>query len=521
VSRRLAVALVAMLSAAATGLYLMLAAKHLGYAGEMDYIEGVMMDHVARLVAGKPIYVKPSVDFISLAYMPGWTVAAAAVARVLGPGFLAGRLVSFAGSLVIGGLVLAILKRETRSWTIAIAGAGLYYMGYGAAGGGHYDVARPDSLMLALALGALYVLRFTEGTAGAVVSALMLVAAFFTKQHAVWFGLLTAVHVWFNERRRLVAFVVPWVLGCAGGYALLAVWLGPWFTFYTWNLPAHWSHVAPIRIEHYLGAGLLGMLGGLTVPALLSLMLPEAPWRGKSGLWMWLGLAGVGTGLLATLDPSAWKHVFIPSMVAMSVLGPLSIWRLMSAFGAASPVVRERAMTAACALLAVQFIPLIYNVHVERPHPHAARAHDALVDYIRGIPGHVIVVEHGYYTTLAGKGSGLQQIAIGDLERASGDALYRSDPHYLQKLFDPLRRGPGRPTLITDEALGDLDPLWASIAPGYKLTADLGDMTAPLATFGGHALAPRFVYSPIEPRPGADSVAVGAAVLPIEANAHP
>jgi hypothetical protein len=208
-------------------------------------------------------------------------------------------------------------------------------------------------------------------------------------------------------------------------------------------------------------------------------------------------------------------------MVAMSVLGPLSIWRLWNAVGEASPLSRERAMTAACVLLTVQFIPLIYNVHVEKPHPHAARAHDALVDYIRGVRGHVIVVEHGYYTTLAGKGSGLQQIAIGDLERASGDALHRSDPHYLQKLFDPLRRGPGRPTLITDEALTDLDPLWASIAPGYKLTADLGDVTAPLATFGGHALAPRFVYSPVEPPAGADSSRGMAAALPVEANAHP
>ncbi len=497
--RRALVGLLWALSAAATGLYLRLALSHLRYPGEMDYIEGVMMDHVVRLLHGQPLYVKPSVDFIPLAYMPGWTVVAAAVSRVLGTGFLAGRLVSFLASLAIGALVLSILRRETRTWTYAIAGAGIYYMGYGVAGGGHYDVARPDSLMLALSLGAIALLRFGGGRVSAIVSALLLVAAFFTKQHAVWFGLAMVAYVALEDRRRLAPFALTWAIGCAGGYALLAWWLGPWFAFYTWNLPAHWSTLAPVRIERYVGGGLLGMLGGLSVPALLSLMLPEAPWRGRAGIWMWLGLAGVGTGLLATLDPSAWRHVFIPSMLALSVLGPLSIWRLARAAGGGEAALAGRATGAACLLLSLQFVPLVYNVHVEKPHPGARAARAAFLDVIRGIPGRVIVVEHGFYATLAGKGSGLQQIAIGDLERSPGDALFRRDPQALERLFDPLRRGPDRPTLITDEPLEQIDTLWASLAPGYRLTRDLGDLTAPLRTFSGHALAPRYVYSPVEP----------------------
>ncbi len=509
-SRRLAPALVWVLAAVATGLYLRLALSHLRYPAEMDYIEGVMMDHVVRLLHGQPLYVKPSIDFITLAYMPGWTVVTAAFAKVLGPGFLAGRLVSFLASLAIGALVAVILRRETRSWTFAAAGVGLYYMGYGAAGGGHYDVARPDSLMLALSLGALALLRFREGAAAAAASALLLAAAFFTKQHAIWFGLATVVHVALNDRRRLVPFAGTWLAACAGGYALLAWSLGPWFAFYTWNLPAHWSHVAPIRIERYVGGGLLGMLGGLTVPALLSLMLPEPPWRGRSGVWAWLGLAALGTGLLATLDPSAWRHVFIPSMMAMAVLGPLSIWRLWRVLGDAAPAVAARALGVACVLIVLQFVPLIYNLHVEKPHPGVRAAREALLGEIRAIPGRVIVVEHGYYATLAGKGAGLQQIAIGDLERSEGCALFRRDPHYLDRLMDPLRRGPGRPTLITDEPLAEIDPLWATVAPGYRLARDLGELTAPLRTFAGHALAPRYVDRPVEPAAAADTPGSGA-----------
>ena len=75
-------------------------------------------------------------------------------------------------------------------------------MGFGLTGS-CYDVARPDSLMLFLALSGLVLLRFTAGTAGALGSAVLLSLAFFTKQHAAWFVLAALVHLMLNERRRL------------------------------------------------------------------------------------------------------------------------------------------------------------------------------------------------------------------------------------------------------------------------------------------------------------------------------
>ena len=272
--------------------------------------------------------------------------------------------------------------------------------------------------------------------------------------------------------------------------------LGPWFSFYTWNLPAHWSTIAPLRIEKYVGGGLLGMLGVLTVPAIVSLGLPEAPWRGRAGLWAFLGLAGLGTGFLATLDPSAWRHVFIPSMMAFSLLGPLSLWRFTQVAGTAESVARARG--AAFALLSLGFVPLIYPLHSQSPHKGAGEAREMLVRTIRGIPGPVIVVEHGFYSWLAGKGTGMQQIAFGDLERAPGDRLYRKDPDHLLKLLDTLVHGSDRPTLVTDEPLADVGPLWSRVVPGYSLSRDMGDTLQALRGFGGHAAWPRYVYSPVE-----------------------
>jgi hypothetical protein len=369
-------------------------------------------------------------------------------------------------------------------------------MGYGLAGGGHYDVSRPDSLMLGTSLLAFTILRFTTRTAAATIAALLLVAAFFTKQHAVWFGIAALLHLALNDRPRLVAFALPWVVGCAGGFALLSLWMGPWFLFYTFDLPSHWSTIAPLRIERYIGGGLLGMLGVLTVPAIVSLGLPDAPWRGRSGLWMFLGLAGFGTGMLATLDPSAWRHVFIPSMMAFSVLGPLSLWRLARTFGPGAAEARGRG--AAFALMSLGFVPLIYPLHSEAAHGGAKQARAEFVQTLRDIPGPVIVVEHGFYGWLAGKGMAMQQIAFGDLERAPHDKLFVEDPNYVEKLLTPLRGGPGRPTLVTDEPLPDVGPLWNLVDPAYRMTRDMGDTFKPLRGFGGHAAWPRYIYTPVD-----------------------
>jgi hypothetical protein len=509
ISRALGIALgaLALLALAAYGRF---ALSHLHYRGEMDYIEGVMLDHVTRVIEGKPLYVEPSTRFITLAYMPGYTWVASAVARVVGVDFFATRLVSVLASLVILFLVAFNVRRETRSLFFAMGGMGLYAMGYGLAGGGHFDVSRPDSLMLAMSLLAFTVLRWSSGPVPAAISAVLLVAAFFTKQHAIWFGMAALLHLVVNDRPRVLPFGVPWLVGCVGGYAVLSFALGPWFSFYTWNLPSHWSTIAPLRIEKYVGGGLLGMLGVLTVPSIVSLGLPEAPWRGRPGLWIFLGLAGLGTGFLATLDPSAWRHVFIPSLLAFSVLGPVSLWRLTQL--APEGEARSRARAMSFVLLSLGFVPLIYPFHNEASHPGALAARTTLVQTVREIPGPVIVVEHGFYSWLAGKGTGLQQIAFGDLERAPGDRLYRLDPRHPQHLLEHLIREEPRATLVTDEPLGEISPAWESVAAYFRMTRDMGDTLQALRGFGGHSGWPRYVYTPVSgPASGESVPAAGTA----------
>ena len=70
--------------------------------------------------------------------------------------------------------------------------------------------------------------------------------------------------------RRILPFAIAIVVGCAGGYALLTAWLGPWFPYFTWEVPSHWSSIDKVRILRYAGGGVLGSLSLLSVPSFLS-----------------------------------------------------------------------------------------------------------------------------------------------------------------------------------------------------------------------------------------------------------
>ena len=328
--------------------------------------DGLMLDHIIRVAHGQPLYVEPSLSFISLAYMPLYVYVVAPLVWLFGPHFWQGRLVSLVASLATAYLMARMIRRETGAWTLGVAGAGLFLIGQGFTKGS-YDTIRPDPLMLFLTFAGLVVLRTSRGLVGAVGAAALLTAAFFTKQHALCFGLAALLHLAFSDRRRLPAFAIALTVGCVGGFVLLTRLLGPWFSFYVYDVPSHWSQISHVRIfQGYLGSELIGRFGGLSVPVILSLMLPERPWRGEAGLWWWAGLGGLATGVLATLDPYAFVHTLMPTLAALAVLGPIALHRLAQRLAApeGSP---ELARAAICAVLALQFLPLLYPVHSMLP----------------------------------------------------------------------------------------------------------------------------------------------------------
>lgn len=493
-----------LMAAGSAVLFAFLASRRLFYPLELDCIEGIVMDHVVRLSQNQPIYVSPTPSFIPLAYMPLFPALASVFARFLGPEFWEPRLISLLA--VTGTVVLAvkIVRSETESWTLAAGSAALYLMGFGLAG--HcYDVARPDSLMLCLALAGLVSLRFSTGQAGAVGSAFLLSLAFFTKQHAALFVVAAILHLAFNERHRLLVFTL-WVAVFAGlGFTGLHYWLGPWFSFYTVEIPSRWSEFSVVRLLSYFGDRLFGHLGVLAGATVLSLSLPVRPWRGRDGIWVWMGLGAIGTGVLASLDPEAYRHALMPTMLAFSILGPISLHRIATEMTLTRTTQIRTTMGILCGLLALQFLPLVYPIHDSLPRPGAREARDAFVARLKRMPGPVLVPYHGFYSSLAGKSTSLHVIPLDDVLRAPGNHLTRNDPEFFTRMFDGLRHGPQRPAIVTDVPL-ESNQLWGRIRAEYTLAGDLGSLSETLRPVTGNRFTPTHVYVP-KRMPGEDALA--------------
>ena len=466
--------------------------------------DGLMLDHILRVAHGQPLYVEPSLSFISLAYMPLYVYVVAPLVWLFGPHFWPGRLVSLLASLGTAYLMMRVIRRETGSVTLGVAGAGLYLIGQGFTKGS-YDSIRPDPLMLFLVIAGLATLRFSRGIPGAIGAAALLSAAFFTKQHALCFAGVALLHLLFSDRRRLPAFALTLVVGCGGVFLLLTRVLGPWFSFYVYDVPSHWSHLSRGRIFTYLGSELIGRFGALSIPAVLSLMLPERPWKGASGLWWWVGLGGAATGVLATLDPYAFVHTLMPTLAAFAVLGPIALHRLAKPFAAEDGPAPGMAVT--CAVLILAFVPLLYPVRAMVPPRRNHSDFEAFERQLRGIPGPLMIPSHGFFAWSAGKGTSLHTLPLDDIVRARGNRLLKRDPEFFERMFARLRSGPGRPVIIADTTLEHCadasTKLWASLGGSYRETRRLDAAANIVRPAGGYRGTPSIVYEPIEPAAGA------------------
>jgi hypothetical protein len=226
---RLAAALAGL---AAIGVYLFVALSRIDYPFAVQALEGNSLVEVHRVLAGQSLYPAPSAAYVPDGYTPLYFYVAAAVARVLGVSYMSLRLVSLLSSLVCFALLARMVQRETGSITAGTAAAGVFAATYFATGT-WLDIARVDSLFLALSIGGLYAVRYMRGTRGAVAAGVLLAAAALTKQTGLAEGIAVLAVLLAGPRRRLawIAAAVEFAIFGAST-VVLRVTSGGWYTYY-------------------------------------------------------------------------------------------------------------------------------------------------------------------------------------------------------------------------------------------------------------------------------------------------
>ncbi len=428
---RLIAGLALVIAAGPVAIYLWVAAHRIGYPYELDWLEGGTVELVGRVLHGHSLYAAPNLGYAGFTYTPLFSYLSAAVAEIVGLGFLPLRIVSLAFSLVGFGALFLYVRAATRDWVAGAVAVGLFAAMYGLTGW-FYDVGRLDSMYVALSLLALWLGRGSESVRAGVLVGIVGFLAFFTKQVgliAVAPALACAALV--RPRAGIAALVTLIVLAGASTLMLDALTHG-WYRYYIVGELAGQPSVQKLYAGFWT-TSLYHHLHWLTALAVLGL-LAAAVWRGLR--WPLLYDLAAALGLLVAawvsyVHSGSYYNVLMPGYAACAGIGGC-------AFGA----LRARGllgMLIATALITLQTVSLIRHEYPDRAIPRAAsrRAGAELESALRRLPGPILVLRHPWYGTVVGKGSfaqadGLQEILRSEnprgrdeLRRALAGALNR------------------------------------------------------------------------------------------------
>jgi 4-amino-4-deoxy-L-arabinose transferase-like glycosyltransferase len=483
----LARAALAVILAAPIAAYLWVAAHRLGYAYELDWMEGGSVALAARVASGHSIYAAPSLAFVGWTYPPLYYWVAAAVAKVVGIGFLALRLVSVAGSIAVMAVLALMAGRETRDRLAGLVAAGLFAATF-VISGAWFDTGRVDSLFLALTLVALAWGQRAQTARGGIGLGVLAFLAFFTKQSGVVAVLPALLYLGVTRRRvGIPALVTLLVLGVVSTLALDAASDG-WYRYYVFSELASQPWAQPVWVSfwtHDIWQRQWPLVGLVVTGGAAS------AWRAQGRIALRspvLYHVAAATGLIASawmsrLHTGGYANVLMPAYAAIALLAGL-------AFGTLARGPRARITgTAAGIVLVVQVVLLAYPVGAQIPTAADRAAGAALIARLRTLPGPVVVLRHPWYATLAGKGtSAAQEEAIHDVLRSSAP---RGAPTLRASLAHALNAD-GVRTVLLDYA-GDGTLL------GTEFTREFRLESAPVTPSALYPLtdlrtAPRLVY---------------------------
>ena len=249
------------------GLYLSVALLRVNYPFDLEWMEGSSVEHVRRLLTGRPLYVAPSLEFIPHNYPPLYFYVSAAVAQVLGVTPTSLRLVSIVSSLASFVAIYLLVKRETGNLYAAGLAAGLFAATF-RIGGAWFDIARVDSLFLALFLAGVYLIRAHTKHSMLVCAGLLFSLAMLTKQTALVMTGPVILYLAIMDVRRALLLIGVVGLVAGGGTLVLDYLSDGWYKYYVFELPTQfaarlvrprlvlfWTDDILSRLDHRLWTG--------------------------------------------------------------------------------------------------------------------------------------------------------------------------------------------------------------------------------------------------------------------------
>jgi hypothetical protein len=464
-------------------------ANHVLFAGELETMEGTILQATMRVAHGQPVYPMPTPGYVPLAYNPGFYYLSAPLLWLLGPSIPILRSVAVVGALGSGVIVYLAVRRHTASSWWGLIAAGVFAMAYRAMDSS-LDNAHSDSWMLCSALLGTYWIDTRRTRRDGVLGVLACVASFWLKQHGALFAIGALFFLtWRDGLRRSWPY---WTAAAVAGPALYlacAVWpFGPAFHYFTFIVPSGWSTVgvgAATRLLVFFARTYPLLVVGAVLSMVGALRNPVA----RLTVWHIQLFSGLGTAVVGAIDGGSSDNVFAPAGTFFIVVGTIGIaqevgrWRSIS----------DRRVWQAIAITA-SFALLLYNPREEYLSFDSAAAYADLTRVVRALDGPVYAPDLGQSAGMPLFDPGANWVALNDMSR--GQHRSAAERQAAIDLLDPVAHPSGPAYILAVRTLPCMPIPVRFMSDRYQLMADFGNrfmaLNGPPKRWG--AGWPRYLY---------------------------
>lgn len=412
--------------------FLYVTISRIGYPFELEWMEGGSLDHVLRLLDGKPLYIEPSFEFTPYIYTPLYFWISAFFAKMFGANFVVMRAVSLVSTLACAAILYG-LARSGGCKKLQSALAAFLFLALFKVSGAWYDLARVDMLFLAFMFGSFLTCRRAENWPGYIATALLAFLAFATKQSALaGAGAVLVILIARDWRKGLVASALFAALTGLFCLALILTSDG-WFWYYAFTLPSENPTNAPnwraiIYWEFYVSL----RIGAVLVLVEMIVSLRDRANRRVALEFLVFFLAMTVTAWVTRFHRGGYANALIPFYAMMGLMMVLGWSRVGSSTDAGNGRLVLRC--AAHLILIFQFTALTYSPAHQIPTKADQRAGEEWLKRIRESEGDVLLVYAGYLARMAGKESPSPGLAYHVFIGPPEDKL-----DYLKKIAEGIR----------------------------------------------------------------------------------
>ena len=427
-------------------------------------MEGASLVEVNHILQGRILYAPPSIFFVPLIYPPLYFYIAAGIAKIIGPGFGALRLVSFLSSVICAIVLYMVVHSKTKKRFAGLLAIGCFASMFMLTGQ-WFDIARVDMLAAALSLLGIYLAQERDDEVApitALLGGIIFALAFMSKQSALGVVLIAIFYLLlFNWRR---AFWLAFSFALSTGLLYGIFWLesAGWINYYLFTIPrAHAFSFEAGRVVSVL-ISQFAPIPFLLIVGLLPFILSPRKTLVDRDYRYYLVMAGalIATGIIGRLNAFSGPNVYVPTYLGISLLVGLEAgWLFDIVQQSDRRRINAGLVIPELILLSAQFAFLMPAFFQSQTIPTKQdRAFgDALVARIKNYSGDVLVPDTNYLNLYAGKTPYYNEMAMSEI-RGEGNLYPMPEWPAILSQLNTLIHAPTTSAVIVDfqPPLGDL-----------------------------------------------------------------